>query len=179
VLVRPRAGDFVYSAAEHRTMLEQIRQAKAAGAHGIVTGELSVPPRHAVESGSGGEVATERTADLIAATRPLPVTFHRAFDACADLGAALETLIRLGVERVLTSGGAKTAAEGAEQIGRLVKQVKGRIAIVAGGGIDADNVTRLVRVSRVREVHFRVNDSEKVRRVFQALKGRLGEDARP
>jgi copper homeostasis protein len=147
-------------------MLEQIGQAKAAGAHGIVTGELSVPPRHALERQSGGEVATERSADLIAAARPLPVTFHRAFDACADLGAALETLIRLGVERVLTSGGAKTAVEGADRIGRLVKQAKGRIAIMAGGGIDADNVTELVRVSGVREVHFSVSDREKVRRVF-------------
>jgi copper homeostasis protein len=160
VLIRPRAGDFVYTDAEHRTTLEQIRDAKNGGAHGIVTGELT--PDH--------EVAPQRTAELIAAARPLPVTFHRAFDVCADLSAALESLIALGVERVLTSGGAPTAPEGAGRIDRLVVQASGRIEILAGGGIDAKNVARLVRESGVREVHFSVKDADKVRKVMQALR---------
>ena len=159
VLVRPRAGDFAYTADEHQTTLEQIQRAKNAGAHGIVTGELT----------SARQIAEKRTAELFAAAQPLPVTFHRAFDECLDLGAALEALIRLGVNRVLTSGGARTAADGAERIARLVTQAKGRIEILAGGGIAADNVARLVQESGVREVHFSVKEAEKVRAVIRAL----------
>jgi len=159
VLVRPRVGDFVYTAAEHRTMLEQIHRAKDARAHGIVTGALT----------SAHEIAEDSTAELVDAARPWTVTFHRAFDVCADQAAALDRLIHLGVDRVLTSGGARTAPEGAEQIRRLVVQANGRIEILAGGGIDADNVARLVRQTGVREVHFSVKDADKVRRVGQSL----------
>ena len=155
VLVRPRAGDFVYTDAEHRTMLEQISRARSAGAHGIVTGDLSL----------------DRTRDLIAAARPLPVTFHRAFDVFPDRSEALERLIGLGVERVLTSGGAPTAPEGTEEIRRLVVQARGRIEILPGGGINPNNVARLVQQTGVREVHFSVKDAEKVRGVIQALNG--------
>ena len=153
VLVRPRPGDFVYTDAEHRTMLGQISRAKSAGAHGIVTGDLSL----------------DRSRDLVAAARPLPVTFHRAFDVFPDRSAALERLIELGVERVLTSGGAPTAPEGAEQIRQLVVQAKGRIGILPGGGINAHNVARLVQETGVQEVHFSVKDAEKVRGVVRAL----------
>ena len=154
VFVRPRAGDFVYTPGEHRTMLEHIHQAKEAGAHGIVTGALS-----------------DGTTEQIGATRPLPFTFHRAFDECGDQAAALERLIELGVDRVLTSGGARTAPEGSERIRQLVIQAKGRIEILAGGGIDASNVARLVRETGVREVHFSVRDAAKVREVINALGG--------
>jgi copper homeostasis protein len=159
VLVRPRAGDFVYTEAEHHTMLEQIHRAKDAGAHGIVTGTLT----------SAHEIAEDRTAELVDAALPWTVTFHRAFDVCADLAVALACLIQLGVDRVLTSGGARIAPEGAQQIRRLVEQAKGRIEILPGGGIDASNVARLVRETGVREVHFSVRDAEKVRRVARAL----------
>ena len=161
VLVRPRAGDFVYTEAEHHTMLEQIHRAKDAGAHGIVTGSLT----------SAHEIAEDRTAELADAALPWTVTFHRAFDVCADLAVALERLIHLGVDRVLTSGGAPTAPEGAAQIRRLVAQAKGRIEILPGGGINAGNVARLVHDTGVREVHFSVKDLEKIRsvvRVFSA-----------
>jgi len=154
VLVRPRAGDFVYTDAEHGTMLEQIVQARSAGAHGIVTGDLIL----------------NRTRDLIAAARPLPVTFHRAFDVFPDRSEALERLIELGVERVLTSGGAPSAPEGAEEIRRLVVQAKGRIEIMPGGGINPNNVARLVQQTGVREVHFSVKDAEKVRAVMRNLR---------
>ena len=107
--------------------------------------------------------------ELIAAARPLPVTFHRAFDACVDLPAALEQLIQLGVERVLTSGGAPTAPEGAARISGLVIQAERRIEILPGGGIDASNVARLVEGTGVHEVHFSVRESEKVRRVIRNL----------
>jgi copper homeostasis protein len=125
-------------------MLDQIREAKEAGAHGIVTGAL------------------DRLDELVAAAKPLPVTFHRAFDVKSDL----ETAIRLGFDRVLTSGGASTAPEGAQQIARYVQQARGRITILPGGGIDASNVAKLVRETGVQEVHFSVKDADKVRAVL-------------
>jgi copper homeostasis protein len=159
VLVRPRAGDFVYTTAEHRTMIQQIHRAKQAGAQGIVTGELT----------EAQQIAETRTAELIDVARPLFVTFHRAFDSCVDQAAALERLIRLGVDRVLTSGAAPTAPQGAERIRQLVTQADGRIEILAGGGINGENVARLVRETGVREVHFSVRESAKVRGVVRSL----------
>jgi copper homeostasis protein len=159
VLVRPRAGDFVYTDAEHHTMLEQIHRAKDAGAHGIVTGALT----------SAHEIAEDRTAELVDAARPWTVTFHRAFDVCADLAGALERLIHLSVDRVLTSGGARTAPEGADRIRQLVTQAQGQTEILAGGGIDGENVARLVRETGVGEVHFSATNSAKVRGVLRAL----------
>jgi copper homeostasis protein len=159
VLVRPRPGDFVYTNAEHLVMLGQIGQAKRAGAAGIVTGALTARE----------EIDQIRTAELIVAARPLLVTFHRAFDACRDLSASLEQLIALGVDRLLTSGGAATATEGAEQIRALVAQAKGRIGILPGGGITPETAARLVRETGVREVHFSVKNAEKVRAVTKAL----------
>lgn len=144
VLVRPRRGDYLYMQVHHQMMLDQIRQAKDAGAHGIVTGAL------------------DRLDELVAAARPLPVTFHRAFDEKGDL----EEAIRLGFDRVLTSGGANTAPEGAMQIARYVRQAKGRITILPGGGIDASNVAQLVRETGVSEVHFSVKDAAKVRAIL-------------
>jgi len=159
VLIRPRPGNFVYTAAEHRTMLEQIRRATDAGAHGIVTGELT----------ASGRIAEPLTAELCAAARPLPVTFHRAFDECVEQPVALERLIDLGIERVLTSGGAATAPEGAAQLRSLIAQAKNRIVVLPGGGINADNVVNLVQVSGAREIHFSVRDAEKVRRVNSSI----------
>jgi len=144
VLIRPRRGDFLYSAAEHAVMLEDIRGAKQAGAQGIVTGVLR----------ADGELDADRTRELIAAARPLRVTFHRAFDVCRDARGALETLIALGVDRVLTSGQAATAPEGAEAIAGFVRQAAGRITILAGGGITRDNVAPVVRATGITEVHL-------------------------
>jgi copper homeostasis protein len=132
---------------------------KDAGAHGIVTGALR----------AGGSVDETRTGELIAAAQPLPVTFHRAFDECPDPARALDTVIALGVTRVLTSGGAATAPQGAATIAKLVRLAAGRISILAGGGITADNVGALVRASGVREVHLSTKDAEKIRRVVEVF----------
>jgi len=149
VLVRPRAGDFVYGDAEHRTMLDQIQTAKRAGARGIVTGALTAQR----------EIDESRVAELIQAARPLPFTFHRAIDVCTRIDSALERLIRLGVDRVLTS----------TQIGELVIQAAGRIVIMAGGGINADNAARIVRETGVQEIHFSVTEAKKVRDILESL----------
>jgi len=140
-------------------MVEEIWQVKAAGAQGIVTGALR----------PDATVDETLTRELIAAARPLPVTFHRAFDSCDDVEETLETLIVLGVTRVLTSGQAPTAPEGAAAIANLVRLAAGRIGILAGGGITADNVAALVRTSGVREVHLSTRDADKIRRVVEAL----------
>src|SRR5438045_8217901 len=129
VLIRPRGGDFLYSAAELAVMLEDIRRAKQAGAHGVVTGVLR----------ADGAIDVDRTGDVIAAPRPLHVTFHRAFDVCRDASRALEALVALGVERVLGRGQAATAPEGADMIARLVRQAAGRIGVLPGGGVPPDH----------------------------------------
>src|SRR5881275_2315830 len=125
-------------------MLEDIRRAQQAGAQGVVTGVLR----------ADGEIDADRTGELIAAARPLHVTFHRAFDVCRDASRALETLVALGVERVLSSGQAATAPEGADTIARLVRQAAGRIGVLPGGGVTPDNAAALVRATGVTEVHL-------------------------
>jgi copper homeostasis protein len=152
VMIRPRGGDFCYDAADLQIMTRDIGLAKSAGARGIVVGAL----------------AADRTIDvdamrrLIHAVRPLPVTCHRAFDAAGDLDEALDTLVTLGVDRVLTSGGAPTAAEGAEVIADLVTRAGDAVVVMAGGGVRARNVADLVRRTKVREVHARLAGAEVV-----------------
>lgn len=145
-MVRPRGGTFVYGEAEVDAMVRDIRLMRAAGAHGLVFGALS----------------TDRTLDdavmrrLLSHARPLPVTCHKAFDETPDLLAALDTLVALGVDRVLTSGGRPTAAEGTAMIAALVARGGEAITVMAGGRVRADTVAALVWQTGVREVHARV-----------------------
>lgn len=145
VLIRPRGGDFLYDAEEFEVMRRDVTTAGLLGADGVVLGVLQ----------SNGMVDAERTAALIEAARPLDVTFHRAFDFTQDAEAALERLIALGVDRVLTSGQAARAVDGVATIAGLVRRAAGRIGIVAGGGIRPDNVKAVVQGSGVTEVHLR------------------------
>jgi copper homeostasis protein len=147
-LIRPRGGDFVYSNHEIEVMKCDIEVARSEGADGIVTGAL--------HTNGCVNIATIRA--LIAAAGTLPVTFHRAFDATHDLSEALAMLIDAGVSRVLTSGGAKTALEGVDTIARLVEQAKGRIIIMAGGGIREHNVRQVIARTGVTEIHARMTD---------------------
>lgn len=144
VLIRPRAGDFVYTTSEAGEMVREVAEAKAAGVSGIVVGALT----------PGGEVDRAVMQRFIEVARPLPLTFHRAFDRVADQLTALDALIQLGVARVLTSGGRATAAEGVERLGELVARGRGRIGIVAGGGIRAGNAAAIVRATGVTELHL-------------------------
>lgn len=145
VIIRPRGGDFLYTSSEITVMLRDIAHAERLGARGIVTGALE---RDATVSGN---VMSE----LLIAASPLPVTFHRAFDACRDPHRALETLVELGVSRILTAGQAATALEGATAIAASVEQAAGRIGIIAGGGINEENVAEVVQISGASEVHIR------------------------
>jgi copper homeostasis protein len=145
VMIRSRGGDFVVSEDEGGVMRRDVTSAVALGAAGIVTGALT----------HTGDVDEPRMRELVEAAGAVPVTFHRAFDVCRDRGAALDTLARLGVRRVLTSGGAATALEGADEIRRLVRQANGHLTIVAGGGINELNARQLVEATGVREIHVR------------------------
>lgn len=142
-MVRPREGDFCYTAAESRGMLADVDAYKAAGASGVVFGVL-LPD---------GTVDEARTAELIARARPLSVTFHRAFDVTRDPREALDALLQLGMDRVLTSGQRATAPEGTGLIAELVERGAGRIGILPGCGITPDNVAALVAQTGVTEVH--------------------------
>lgn len=145
VIIRPRGGDFLYSDAEFEVMRRDVGRAAALGAGGIVLGLLR----------PDGSVDVERTRVLVEEARPLPVTFHRAIDVCRDTDEALDALLALGVDRVLTSGGAATAEAGLDVIARMVQRAAGRIAVLAGGGVNEDNVARVVAGTGVREVHVR------------------------
>ncbi|XP_069756361.1 copper homeostasis protein cutC homolog [Narcine bancroftii] len=148
-MIRPRGGDFLYTDSEIEVMKTDIKMAKASGADGTVFGMLK----------ADGRVNTEVCMDLIAESRPLPVTFHRAFDMVPDPSAALECLISMGFERVLTSGCDSTALEGLPTIKRLVEQAKRRIIVVAGGGITERNVQRILEGSGVCEFHCSARSS--------------------
>jgi len=156
VMIRPRGGDFHYSADELDVMLHDIRLAAELGAAGVVFGALM----------PDGSVDVECTRTLTEAARPMSVTFHRAFDACRNAEEALESLIALGIDRVLTSGLATSAEQGIGCLHSLVSQASGRIRILAGGGISESNVLRIAAESGVREVHVRPTREEPSRMTY-------------
>ena len=143
VIIRPRGGDFLYSPEEIEVMEADIDAARAAGADGIVFGMLN----------ADGTIDVELTRRLVARSRPAAVTFHRAFDMTPDPFAALETLIGLGVERVLTTGQEATVLEGAETVAALVEAAGDRIIILSGGGMTPRTASRIVAMTGIREIH--------------------------
>lgn len=145
VLVRPRVGDFVYTDDEFEIMKRDIAVAKELGADGVVIGILT----------PDGEVDADRLAELHAVASPLRVGFHRAFDQVKDQDEALELLVSLQFDCILTSGGAATAAKGATRIKHLVERADDRINVIAGGSITAANVGTLVKKTGVKMVHGR------------------------
>lgn len=144
VIVRPRGGDFLYSPAEHRSMVADVLALRDLGVAGVVVGCLK----------SNGTIDEERMSDLVAAAGPLNVTCHRAFDMTRDPAEALEALIRCKVGRVLTSGQRDTAAEGSELLAELGRQAAGRIIILGCGALDPDNIGAVRRKTRLTEMHF-------------------------
>ncbi|KAK0138508.1 Copper homeostasis protein cutC [Merluccius polli] len=149
VMIRPRGGDFLYSEQEVEVMRKDIQLMKSHGADGLVLGALT----------EDGRVDAELCMELLALSRPLPVTFHRAFDMVQEPEAALETLVYLGFHRLLTSGCDCSALEGLPVIKRLVNEAKGRIAIMPGGGITERNLQRILEGSGAREVHCSARSS--------------------
>jgi copper homeostasis protein len=144
-IIRPRGGGFTYDEADVAVMRADLRHARDLGAPGAVIGALTVD----------GVIDERLTAALRADAPAMQLTFHRAFDIAADPHAALETLIQLGINRLLTSGQANDAWLGRELIASLVTQAAGRIVIMAGGGINEENAAELVRLTAVTEIHVR------------------------
>jgi copper homeostasis protein CutC len=162
VMIRPRPGGFQFSTAECEAMIWDIAEAKRTGADGVVIGVLD----------RQGLVDREWTARLVKAARPLAVTFHRAVDVTPEIGVAVETLAQLGIDRVLTSGGAATALQGLKALAALVREFGARIGIMPCGQIRADNAARIVKASRAAEVHVGVPteaEPERLRSVVAAL----------
>jgi len=143
VLIRPRSGDFCFSASEFNLMSSQIEQAKQAGAEGIAVGVL-LPD---------GRVDVARTRALVELARPLAVTFHRAFDETPDLFAALDDVIRTGADSLLTSGGARDVLSGAAAIAALRQRAGDRIHVIAGGGLRLESLVEVVRLSGIYSLH--------------------------
>lgn len=143
VLIRPRAGDFVYTPAELALMAEDIDEAVKAGASGVVIGVLT----------PDGHIDTEACRELLRHAQGLENTFHRAFDVVADPLEALEEIIDLGFARVLTSGCAASALEGVEMLEQLHRRAAGRIKILAGAGVNPSNAAEILRSSNADELH--------------------------
>lgn len=143
VMIRPRAGDFCYSDHELEIMRNDVKAAKRFGMDGVVLGILQGSHR----------VDIERTKALVELAHPLPVTFHRAFDASGNLETSLEEVIQTGASRILTSGGQPRATDTLPTLARLVQAARGRILLMPCGGINSDNVVRIVRTTSAQEIH--------------------------
>jgi copper homeostasis protein len=142
-IIRPRGGDFLYSEEEYRSMIRDIEFCKQVGCNGVVFGIL-LPD---------GSVDKARCARLVEVAYPLGVTFHRAFDWCANPFEAMETITGIGCERILTSGQRPRAHEGIALIDQLVREADDRIVIMPGSGVRAGNIVELAEKTGASEFH--------------------------
>ena len=140
ILIRPREGDFLYSDLEFEVMKTDIRYCIQCGCDGIVVGILN----------ADGSIDKERCSELVSMAKKggLGITFHRAFDMCANMNQAMEDIIEMGFDRILTSGGKSTAIEGANNLEHLIEKAAGRIIIMPGSGINETNVADLVHFTK-------------------------------
>jgi copper homeostasis protein len=144
VIIRPRGGDFLYNDLEHKIMLKDIENAGRLGVDGVVFGCLTAE----------GDIDMKRNKELIEAAGDMSITFHRAFDMCRDPFDALEKIIELGFDRILTSGQQPKAVEGINLLKELVKKAGDRIIIMPGSGVNAENVAQLARETGAKEFHL-------------------------
>lgn len=143
VLVRPRGGDFCYTGSEFEVMMKDIEYAKGAGASGFALGVLD----------QEGSVDIRRTRELVDLARPLPVTFHRALDMSAAPSQAIESIIRTGATRVLTSGGKISSQDGVNAIRRMISIAAGRVTVMVGGGLNQKNIRKVAEQTQATEFH--------------------------
>lgn len=158
VLIRPREGHFVYSAEEIALMCLDVRRVIDAGADGVVAGALT-------DAGDVDEAALER---FLRAAEGHDFTFHRAFDRCPRQQKALDVLIKAGCPRVLTSGGYPTAYEGRFVLRELVQQAAGRLIVMPGAGVNAQNIQEILRVTEVVEIHSSASISVVYKKEFES-----------
>jgi copper homeostasis protein len=142
-IIRPRGGDFLYSREEFEIMMNDVVLCKQIGCEGVVTGMLT----------ADGKVDKKRTAKLVELAYPAGVTFHRAFDWSVNPQEALEDIISIGCERLLTSGQLPTALEGVSLIHDLVEQADNRIIIMPGSGIRGSNILQIAEQTKTEEFH--------------------------
>lgn len=142
-IIRPRGGDFLYSDEEFSVMLRDVELCKQAGCDGVVIGMLL----------ADGNIDVKRTSQLVDAAYPLGVTFHRAFDRCIDSHKALEQLIEVGCERILTSGQQPKAVESIPLIASLNQLANGRIIIMPGSGVNKNNIRQIADATGCTEFH--------------------------
>ncbi len=155
-IIRPRAGDFLYTDDEFECMLRDVKVCKELGFDGVVAGILL----------TGGGIDRSRMAKVVNAAYPMSVTFHRAFDRCHDPLRALEEIIEMGCERILTSGQQLQAPDGVELIRQLNEMAAGRIIIMPGSGVRPDNVAQLAAQTGCAEFHASLRTKEKSRMEF-------------
>lgn len=142
-IIRPRGGDFLYSDEEFKIMQDDVRACKDLGCDGVVIGMLN----------ENASIDKKRCSILVNLAYPMGVSFHRAFDRVVDPEKSLEDIIEIGCERILTSGFHPTATEGAENIRKLITQADGRIIIMPGSGVRAENIIELAEKSGAVEFH--------------------------
>ena len=143
-IIRHRPGDFVFDTDEITIMVADIRQAKSLGAEGVVVGALT-------EDGAVDERALDQ---FMTAADGIDVTFHRAFDLCQDPTKALETLVGFGCGRILTSGQQPSAERGTSLIKQLIQQADGRISLMPGCGVNAENALKIINETGASEIHL-------------------------
>lgn len=142
VIIRPRGGDFEFSADEIEIMKEDITRVKNLGGYGVVIGALK-----------GDKIDIDATKALIKEAKPMSITFHMAFDEVQDKFCAIDQLIELGVDRILTKGGTQSAMEGKEQLRELAAYANGRIGIMPGKGVNKENRDFLLEYTNTKEIH--------------------------
>lgn len=157
VIIRPRGGDFLYSPIEVKTMLKDIEMARQLGADGVVFGCLTAE----------GEIDIPIMQELMKASQGLSVTFHRAFDVCRHPQKALEQIIELGCDRILTSGQQPTAEQGIPLLKELQEQTAGRIILLAGCGVNEKNISRIASETGIREFHFSARKTVKSDMIYK------------
>jgi len=143
VIIRPRGGDFLYSDTEFKIIKQDVKTVKQLGANGVVIGFLN----------SDGTIDIEKTKEIIELAKPMEITFHRAFDRCKNPFVALEQLIDLEIDSILTSGQKQTAIEGVNLIAQFVKQAGNNIIIMPGSGVNDKNISELIEKTNATEFH--------------------------
>lgn len=155
-IIRHRGGDFLYTKDEYEIMLHDVKLCKQLGCDGVVIGLLNMD----------GTIDIARTSELIESAYPMEVTFHRAFDRCKDAFAAMEELIEIGCQRILTSGQKPTVIEGIEMIAELNKKADGRIIIMPGSGLRVDNIKLIAEKTGCSEFHSSLRSKTKSAMLF-------------
>jgi len=170
VMIRPRAGDFCYSTDEFEVIKHDIVSAKQLQVNGVVFGILK----------EDGNVDINRCKYLINLARPLKITFHRAFDMTKDSFQALEEIIDLGFERILTSGQEKSVFEGIDLIAGLIKKANNRIIIMPGGGITEKNISKIIQyLGNVKEIHVSGRVPQESKMTYRNMNCFMGGELHP